>query len=394
MLKLQFKDKSRPDRWLVDSLITIGSDPSCDIVINSSQVAPHHAELLIRDNLIEFVHKASSKSSFVNGQLIAINIELKAWDIIKIGEMEMELIDPLLNRSPRKSTASHATQVREVLSDWLIQAQTAPFSGQLFPVNKTLTIGRDTTCDIAIPMPHISRKHAQVRQEGNRLLIKDLGSSNGTYINGDKLAETELNNGDEVRVDEFCFKVIFAGEATDNEQQNFHTSIRNTQQEMLSSKKSTAKYPTPASIEMIDERQALERAFFHGKSSSIKGKVYEVISSGSPIGRMLGHHLSREETSVSARHIEIYKKGRFWSIKNNGAANGLLVNGRMTTRSTLVDGDEVTIGGMNLLFQCEGKSPRSIYLEDTEGTFDLAKVAVAVAVFGAALILLLAFFNQ
>jgi hypothetical protein len=145
---------------------------------------------------------------------------------------------------------------------------------------------------------------------------------------------------------------------------------------------------------MIDERQALERAFFHGKSSSIKGKVYEVISSGSPIGRMLGHHLSREETSVSARHIEIYKKGRFWSIKNNGAANGLLVNGRMTTRSTLVDGDEVTIGGMNLLFQCEGKSPRSIYLEDTEGTFDLAKVAVAVAVFGAALILLLAFFNQ
>ncbi|NVJ60421.1 MAG: FHA domain-containing protein [Gammaproteobacteria bacterium] len=394
MLKLQFRDKSRPDMWLVDSLITIGSATSNDIVISSNKVAAEHAELRINDNNIEFFHKAPSKSSFVNGALIALNIPLKAWDVIKIGDTELELIDPLLNRSPRAKQAANKTEVRNTLSDWLLQAQTAPFSGQLFPVNKVLTIGRDTQCDIAIPMPHISRRHAQVLQDGNKLMIKDLGSSNGTFVNGQKQSETYLKNGDEIRVDEFCFKVIFTGEADAVEKEEFHTSIRETQMTFVPKAKTTNKFPTPESIDKSAIDSVLERAFFHGKSKDIRGKYYEVTSSGSAIGRMLGHHLSRDDSSVSARHVEIFKNGRFWSIKNNGAANGLLVNGRMTTRATLVDGDEVTIGGMELVFQCDGQPPRILQFDDESEGFNLGKVAIGVAIIGVAIVVALALFNQ
>lgn len=393
MLKLQFRDKSRPDMWLVDSLISIGSDPSNTIVIASDKVAPQHAELRINDNVIEFAHLAPTKSSFVNGSLIASTIQVKAWDVILIGETELELVDPLLGRSPRAPVPAKKTQVRESLSDWLIQAQTAPFSGQLFPVNHPLTIGRDTQCDIAIPMPHISRKHAEVFLEQGVLKVRDLGSANGTFINGEKLAQAELVNGDEVRVDEFCFKVIFAGEASEKQQAAFHTSIRDTKEKVKEAKRHTPKYPTPPEINAQTLDIPVEKAFFHGKSKSIRGKVYEVESSGSPIGRMLGHHLSRDDSSVSARHVEIYKNGRFWNIKNNGAANGLLVNGRMTTRATLVEGDEVRIGGMDLIFQCEGKTPKSYHFKSPEKEFDLGKVAVGVAVVGVGIILVLAFFS-
>ncbi|WP_144391696.1 FHA domain-containing protein [Pleionea sediminis] len=392
MLKLQFRDKSRPDRWLVDSLITIGSDPSCDIVIDSARVDPHHAELHIKDNDIEFVHKSTTKSSFVNGALIALNIDLKAWDIIKIGDTELELVDPLLNRSPRRDEASNKTQIRDALSDWLIQAQTAPFSGQIFPVSKSITLGRDTDCDIAIPMPHVSRKHAQITFADNKLRIKDLQSANGTFINGERKPEALLKHGDEIRVDEFCFKVIFTGEVSDQQQQVYNTTIRETKTASAKAPKATGKYPTPQSVDTITDDMTLEKAFFHGKSSAVRGKLYEVESTGSPIGRMLGHHLSREDTSVSGRHVEVFKKGRFWSIKNNGAANGLLVNSRMTTRATLVDGDEVTIGGVDLIFQAEGDKPNKIFFEDEKSSFDFGMWTIFVAVLGGAALLFFALF--
>lgn len=392
MLKLQFRDKSRPDMWLVDSLISIGSDPANNIVIASDKVAPQHAELRINDNAVEFVHVAPTKSSFVNGSLIASNIKLKAWDIILIGDTELELVDPLINRSPRQPVAPKKTQVREVLSEWLIQAQTAPFSGQLFPVNKPLVIGRDTQCDIAIPMPHISRRHAEVFIENNTLKVRDLGSANGTYINGEKLAQAELVNGDEVRIDEFGFKVIFTGEATEKQQAAFQTTIRATEKKVQAAKNNPPKYPTPPDIGSKTIDVPVAKAFFHGKSKSIRGKVYEVESTGSPIGRMLGHHLSRDDSSVSARHIEIYKNGRFWTVKNNGAANGLLVNGRMTTRATLVEGDEVRIGGMDLIFQCEGKQPKSYQFEQ-EKPFNIGKIAIGFALVGVAIFIALAVFG-
>jgi pSer/pThr/pTyr-binding forkhead associated (FHA) protein len=379
--------------WLVDPLITIGSDASCSIVITSPRVDAVHAEIRVDGDNLEFIHKSKTKSSFINGALIAAETPLNAWDVIQLGDIELEIIDPVLNRSPRKTQAAQRTQVREVLSDWLLQAQTAPFSGQLFPVNKPLVIGRDVQCDIHVPLPHVSRRHAEVFLDNGQLKIKDLGSANGTYVNGEKQTESTLKNGDEVRLDEFGFKVISTGEHSEKQQQEFRTTIRETvviRQEQLH--KPTTKYPTPAGgVDTISDHMIEERAFFHGRSKDIRGKVYEVSSKGSPIGRMLGHHLSRDETSVSARHVEVFKKGRFWNIVNKGAANGLLVNGRMTTRATLIDGDEVTIGGMELIFQCDGNQPRTMMFDEQEPGWDMGRVAIAVAVIGSLIVVALAF---
>jgi pSer/pThr/pTyr-binding forkhead associated (FHA) protein len=393
MLKLRFRDNSKPDMWLVDPLISIGSDVSCSIVIASPRVDAYHAEIRVDGDKLEFVHRSKTKSSFINGALIAADMTLKPWDVIKIGETELEIVDPVLNRSPRKTQATQQTQVREVLSDWLLQAQTEPFSGQLFPVNKNLVIGRELQCDIHVPLAYVSRRHAEISVADGQLKIKDLGSANGTYINGVKQTEAVLQDGDEIRLDQFRFKVISIHEHSDKKQQEFRTTIRESSVDLPSMQKPTTKYPTPAGgMDTISDHMLEERAFFHGRSKDIRGKVYEVSSKGSPIGRMLGHHLSRDETSVSARHVEVFKKGRFWSIINKGAANGLLVNGRMTTRATLVDGDEVTIGGMELIFQCEGDTPRAMVFDDQQSGWDIGRIAIAVAIVGAMVVVALGIF--
>src|SRR3954447_26526337 len=62
------------------------------------------------------------------------------------------------------------------------------------------TIGREG-CDVNLMDPEVSRRHAEIRDQGGALGIEDLGSTNGTFVNGTRIsALTVLNNGDEVRL--------------------------------------------------------------------------------------------------------------------------------------------------------------------------------------------------
>ena len=83
--------------------------------------------------------------------------------------------------------------------DWLV--------GQRFEIARHAVLGRDSSCDITIPGTHLSRLHAELAVKGGALLIRDLKSSNGTYVNDRKVTETVLKPGDSVRFDVLRFKV-------------------------------------------------------------------------------------------------------------------------------------------------------------------------------------------
>lgn len=53
-------------------------------------------------------------------------------------------------------------------------------------------ISRALECDISILEPGLLRKHAELELDGDDLLLRDLGSVNGTYVNGEKIDETRL----------------------------------------------------------------------------------------------------------------------------------------------------------------------------------------------------------
>jgi pSer/pThr/pTyr-binding forkhead associated (FHA) protein len=62
-----------------------------------------------------------------------------------------------------------------------------------------LEIGRDTSADLPISSEKISLRHARIHLEGDRHLISDLGSANGTFVNGHRVyAPVVLRNGDQV----------------------------------------------------------------------------------------------------------------------------------------------------------------------------------------------------
>jgi Protein of unknown function (DUF3662)/FHA domain len=73
--------------------------------------------------------------------------------------------------------------------------------GRRIPVaDQPVVIGRLSTCDIPLGDPQVSRRHAEVRRDSEGFSIVDLGSTNGTAVNGAPVRERRLVDGDEVRI--------------------------------------------------------------------------------------------------------------------------------------------------------------------------------------------------
>jgi pSer/pThr/pTyr-binding forkhead associated (FHA) protein len=81
-----------------------------------------------------------------------------------------------------------------------------------FPILSSITvIGRREDCDLCIPLMVVSKRHCQLSIEQNELNIKDLGSSNGTFINGRKIEEAVINPGDHIQIGPVSFAVQING---------------------------------------------------------------------------------------------------------------------------------------------------------------------------------------
>jgi adenylate cyclase len=74
-------------------------------------------------------------------------------------------------------------------------------------LGRTVVVGRAVTSDIPIYDPTISRRHAEVSLTDNGVLVKDLGSSNGTFLNGAKIVEAEAGANDVVTFGKVAFRV-------------------------------------------------------------------------------------------------------------------------------------------------------------------------------------------
>ena len=85
----------------------------------------------------------------------------------------------------------------------------------------TFEVGRSSRSDLCIDQESISRHHARISFDGERHVIEDLGSTNGTFVNERKLERSVLNDGDQVKVGRSILKYM----SGDNIEANYHEEI-------------------------------------------------------------------------------------------------------------------------------------------------------------------------
>ena len=84
--------------------------------------------------------------------------------------------------------------------------------GKKFSLEKdTIIIGRSSKSDIQVDQESVSRSHAKITMADKRLQLKDLGSTNGTYVNDELIDEIQLRDGDLIKIGRTIFKFLSGG---------------------------------------------------------------------------------------------------------------------------------------------------------------------------------------
>ena len=98
----------------------------------------------------------------------------------------------------------------------LLVVQRGPGAGSRYLLDSDLsTVGRHPESDIFLDDITVSRRHVEFRRDAGAFRVYDVGSLNGTYLNGDRVDDAELQNGDEVRIGKFRL-MFFASDAKDS----------------------------------------------------------------------------------------------------------------------------------------------------------------------------------
>lgn len=132
-------------------------------------------------------------------------------------EVEVET-DPTVVYVPIADRADHPLSPEEAakiegLSGFALVVERGPRTGMTFLLREgNTTVGRHPESDIFLNDVTVSRHHCRFVTKADSLLVEDSGSTNGTYVNDERVDSTELEAGDEVLVGRFHF-VVAHGDA-------------------------------------------------------------------------------------------------------------------------------------------------------------------------------------
>jgi pSer/pThr/pTyr-binding forkhead associated (FHA) protein len=83
------------------------------------------------------------------------------------------------------------------------------YEGLEMPVDRDwVVVGRGRGADIVVAEPTMSRAHAAIGYDGQRFFVQDLGSTNGTKLNGERAERAPLSNGDRVLLGKLLLEVV------------------------------------------------------------------------------------------------------------------------------------------------------------------------------------------
>jgi len=131
------------------------------------------------------------------------------------------------------------------------------YQGGEFPIvnDKPIIVGRSSDLDMVLVEDMVSRKHARITMQQDQIWIEDLGSTNGSFVNGEKIKRARLKEGDRVLIGTSILKVI-AGEgaradSTDAKRdlENVAAARRNTQARTMSG--SIEEVPLPDLLQLF-----------------------------------------------------------------------------------------------------------------------------------------------
>ncbi|HET9189707.1 MAG TPA: FHA domain-containing protein [Rudaea sp.] len=195
--------------------VLVGAGADCTVMLAAPGIGPQHCKLFERDGQT-FVQPLGNAVTVLNGKQIAAEAPIKPGDLLLFARVGARVVAveksqaPTLPRRPLPAGDDDGrTRVRMALPKFVMRGVSGPTFGKTFGVVGTLTLGRSAECDISIPSDEISRHHAKLQVVPDGVMVEDMGSANGTFVNNQRVhGSTLMRHGDELRLDTVRFMLM------------------------------------------------------------------------------------------------------------------------------------------------------------------------------------------
>ena len=99
---------------------------------------------------------------------------------------------------------------QSVMPGFALRFISGKYQGGEFPLrmDREIVIGRSSDLDMVLVEDMVSRKHAKISTIGGQIVIQDLGSTNGTFVNGEKIKKVRLKEGDRILIGTSIIKLV------------------------------------------------------------------------------------------------------------------------------------------------------------------------------------------
>ena len=179
------------------NLLTIGRTPDNNLALSDTEVSRHHARITRQPEGFVIEDLNSTNGTFVNGERVTRQL-LRHGDEIQIGQTRLIFQAPGVAPSPPERVPRRPLRARAG-----IRVMSADGPGDFMPWRANLlTIGRAPDNNLALPDTEVSRHHARITRQPEGFVIEDLNSTNGTFVNGERVTRQLLRHGDEIQIGE------------------------------------------------------------------------------------------------------------------------------------------------------------------------------------------------
>jgi pSer/pThr/pTyr-binding forkhead associated (FHA) protein len=211
-LKLLFPNDEHAPVSLRDGAMLVGSGADCAMRLAFAGIAEHHCELVTQDGQTRVVPLTDAAATVLNGKQVAGEAPVKPGDLLLFGKIGCRVVAEERSRAlPSRAGADDmgSTRVRMAIPKYVLRGVSGPTFGKVYALVGTIGVGRSSDNDVCIPIDEISRHHARLQSGASGIVVEDLGSANGTFVNDQRVhAPSLLKAGDEVRFDTVRFLLM------------------------------------------------------------------------------------------------------------------------------------------------------------------------------------------
>ena len=209
-MRLYFPNREHGDLLVAPGDTTIGAADDNALVLKQPGIAAHHAALSVGDRGFVLSVIDAGARVHVNARPVREKAIVRLGDVISLDTLQFVLKPDrdasIRTELPADSGAGRAadevdTRTRNVPPKVVLRGVSGAYFGKIVPLSGKLTIGRGSDCNVVLDEPEMSRRHASIENSGDVILLRDLGSANGTFVNGVLVRDAVLYPDDQIAFD-------------------------------------------------------------------------------------------------------------------------------------------------------------------------------------------------